>query len=714
MTPAPDAARRWKRAGLAAAVLLHVLALAYACASAAEHAAYLRRPAWINDDLMQHLTPFYANLHPDHFADRLLVDYSRRYLPPGYYHLMDALSRALDPILAAKLLGATLLLASWILAYAIGWRLAGPAGAAVVLILVVRCAFIDRNVYPGLFRSFGFPLLLLHVLTWIRARWHAAGVVLVLEALFYPPAALLGGAATGLAVLPDLGRLWRERRSCLYALAAAGAVAAATLAAFSAQSRAYGPPIDLERASYMPQWRQGIGRMKELPHPAYTKAIGDAFVRGLRTKGEEGPAEAFQTSRNQRALLVALLAAAGVVLARHAPRRAVPLAALFLAGTTLYVAARLTAFKLGFPSRFLDYTLPLVAILAWPAAWGALPRTAALRWRFALAALLAGAFLFFPIGIPDIRSKVKDASVYDPVLRFFADLPERVLVTGWPGRELDFLPLFAQKEPLYDWEHAHPIYLDYYARVQERILDSIALSFATSRADVVRLRDRYGLTHLLVDTDLPAQTGDSPSVYQPYTDIGVIARRCCPPSAFVFHDPPESWIVFRRGDDLVIDLRRVEADGAEPPAAAAPAPALATFVDDIELLDLAVARSAPAPAPGDELTVRLTWRCGPATQTRDWLVFVHFRHADGSRFTADHGLMQLVPEAAIAYPVARKVHAYDITTAIPADAPPGAYALWVGLAWRATGARVAPVTDLPVRSRAVRLPGQLLVPARAK
>jgi hypothetical protein len=137
----------------------------------------------------------------------------------------------------------------------------------------------------------------------------------------------------------------------------------------------------------------------------------------------------------------------------------------------------------------------------------------------------------------------------------------------------------------------------------------------------------------------------------------------------------------------------------------------ARYGDDLELLGFEI---EPREArPGDRVRCRYHWRAGPAAKPDRYAVFVHFR-APRIVFQDDHDLLADLPAAARAFRPREEVFVEERAVAVPDSAPPGDYAVAVGLLRKSDGMRLIPRTASSISRRSVVVPNAFRVAPRAK
>lgn len=559
---APGQAAVWRLAWL--------LALCYALLVLASLHPYWLDLTRIDDDARAHLLPFV--LPPaDRLGDRLLVDYARAYVPLGYRWLFQIAAVAMAPLVFSRILGALLLTATWALAGRVGTQLGGRAGGIAGLLLAVHSAFVLENGFGGMYRGFALPLLLGWLSLMLAGRRKSAWSLLPVMALLYPQAFLVAGPAAGVDLLLCLARAVRRpergrERALLLTAMVAGALAALALLPNLRRPAFFGRFVTAAEAQCMPEWWRPHGRLKFFPQPGPLTQVGAALAYGL-TGATTFAQPAGTDTRPPLAPTLAwgagLLGLAALLrrLARG-ERRLRPVALLAASALLLYAAARLSLFRLGWPDRFLDYPLAVGGLMAWPLAWGALPR----RVRRGLPARVGAALalaLPFALAYPlpgTARDLADDTSALQPLYRFIdAQLPTDALIAGWPDDGMDALPVYAHRAVLANAEMGQPMYRSYYDEVRERLEDSVRATMAFNADDPVfdRLRERWGVTHFLVEKRVfhPIRP---PLIISPFRALARSVYDASDRERHLLYAPPPASRVYEDDTVILVDLSRLE------------------------------------------------------------------------------------------------------------------------------------------------------------
>jgi hypothetical protein len=561
--------------------LLIVLALVHG-PSLARHALRAADPLTFNDDVRQQVVPFFtgAGGMPRDAA----ADYYLACLPVGYRALYRGAAAVLDPATLSKALPYALLLVVLGAVAVAGHRLGGGVGAVFAAALVLSTdGFLERMV-GGLPRAFASPLLAVAAAALVAGRaWPLAWVVAAATA-FYPPAGLVAGLALAavLFAVParDRGDAadWSARRRLLL-LGSAGAVALLVHLPSASGCARHGPLIAQDDAGAYPEAGPG-GRYAPADRPPFAPFATQAWVAAQRALGGGerwigGAAAVPRESRDdpvpviRGVLVLLLLATLGLAITSAGARRLLGLGA---AAVAAHGAARIAAPWLFLPERYVAYPVPLLVVILLPAA-AVLAGTLADR---LVAAGGGGRSLAQPIGavlcvaVLGLAGGRVSADAgwgvrVSPDTRLYqaaAALPPDAVVAGWPAGPVENIPYLARRRALLTFETHQALHAGYLHEMRRRARALFEAYFASTWAPVLRLRDEFGVTHLLVDRGHFAAA--PPAYFAPY-------------DAWI----AEAWARGRREGFVLAEAAR--------------APAARFSERSLTLLDLRAVRGSPSP-----------------------------------------------------------------------------------------------------------------------
>ena len=486
------------------------------------HRPLLASPLHFNDDVVQHLVWLYGTDWADDFYART----SAAIQPRGYYVVAWLLGRLGGPL--------------WVSAYGPLLTTILTAGLAVAVFkkylpLAVALAgaylTLQYTIDTGLgFLARGFTTPLLLGMMWALPRRGGALAVaslLLLSALFYPPALLINGL---ILVCWELGRLIVLRRSITlsavrrrYAVLLAGGLLAVGTVLLHQYTITHSPDLGsiftLEELRARPEFT-AAGRVPftNLIHTPFS-FMGAYFVR---YELGQWPV------RDWAFYLLAFSVVVGLLSYRKLGRYTAYLGCFAIATGVLYEIARGSIPTFFFPDRYLSYPWRLgAALVIVLAAGGALhlsnrrtlqpPDGRRLgNWStgIAVAVLLAvGLHVNRPGELPYV-----DIDHLAPLLTYLNTLPEDAMIAA-PPTLASAIPLVSRRAVLIGHEQAHALYFrNYYDYVTPRYRDYVEAITAPgdSLSILTGFMDTYGVDYLVIDPDLP--TSWSYGMFPPHTD----------------------------------------------------------------------------------------------------------------------------------------------------------------------------------------------------
>lgn len=452
-------------------------------------------PYAVNDDVRQQLYWMQRWLDPALYPPDILNDYASRYVSWGVKALYRLGCLAFDPLLFSKIVAAGVFAWLGALFFATGRALRDEAlGLAALCLCWFSPAFME-NISGGLARAFAAPLLLLFILALARRRRALALGALLAQALFIPYILLpcLLAAALHLAAwrlrLVDEPPLLHSLADVLGGLAALGLAMAWQ---HGLDAAGYGPLPWAKDIAGRPEFRAG-GRLDLLPFPSFA---WEFFAR---------PWAAFAPFREGLAPGIAFTCLALPALALGARRadwrslrpHAAALGAVPAASLILYAAARLAAFKLFVPARYLEYTTNIFLCLGAAFLLDALlrPRLAhaakGLGLGLAACALALGLYRQHGVELYDYSS---GAALYG-----FARATAKDARFAGPPDIMDDVLTFGRRNVYASFELAHPWSAGYWAVVGPRLSRLAEAAYAKDPETLRRFCREERIAYFVVD-----------------------------------------------------------------------------------------------------------------------------------------------------------------------------------------------------------------------
>lgn len=447
----------------------------------------------INDDARQQVYWMQRWTEPGLYPPSLLNDYAEAYVPWGVKFIYWCGSWFENPLRFTTHAAGALFTAQTLLLMAIGGRAAGRSAAWAALGAVFLMPFFLENISGGLSRAFASPLLAAFCLS-LLAGGRLLGVILAAQALFIPYVFLPCAGTVALnrawAGLRGGDPVWLRSRRDWAVLGASTALAGAFTLAYGMEG--FGPLVSLQETAGRPEFGP-LGRLDLVPLPnPFLDFVYYPFER-IGLFKEFGLFAGIASL----VLLAPILWHGGRAADwRGLAQRLKPLALTGAAFLAFYVAARVLAFKLFVPDRYVQYPVNLLyALLLAACAAGALARlrpSRAVCASLILAAALLGAVRLKNVALYDYSA---GATLFAAVE---AATPKDALLAGHPDL-MDNVMTFSRRNAYATFELAHPWSKGYWEQLRPRLDGFFRAYYAAVPAEVVRFAKESGVDYLLVD-----------------------------------------------------------------------------------------------------------------------------------------------------------------------------------------------------------------------
>jgi hypothetical protein len=559
----------------------------------AKHIQYALDNTFINDDVQQQIFPFYTYADSTLFPNDYISDYYRLNLPFGFHAFYWLGAKVWDPEPLSLALPYPLLLITVGGLAATAYRLAGGAAAWAVAALALSSGMFMDRIVGGLPRAFGFPLFAWGLYALVAGRPKLLGVFTALGITFYPVVGVVLGGTLGLWLLfwpaKERGEAehWSLKRRAVFLSIVAGACVLLT-AVVLVIGKGYGDRIGPKDITEFPEAGAG-GRYDKDSRPPFAPVHAATWKQWRKTLAGQGKAfapsvrpwkKAAEAEKKGSALFVGITAFVLVgfgLLARSSQvaRRVLPFVIVALGG---YVAAVWTSPLLYLPERYTNYTVALLAVLLtsvaaagyaelfksrWSAKWLSFP-----VFRNILVFVCAAGILLAVGGrgssTKGYSVRVKsNASLYKTI----AALPKDSLIAGWPSGPVQLVPHLSRRSALVTYETHQAFHKDYTLEMRKRTSALIDAYYASDTAPLIKLREEFGVTHLIVDfrhlnDQRPfagkKRKGENRRLYfRPFTSQTLEASsKLGNRKRSVLHRLKRK-AMFRRGTIAVFDLRRI-------------------------------------------------------------------------------------------------------------------------------------------------------------
>ena len=557
----------------ASCLVLWGVFLAYLGTWARGYERFLADLAWQNDDARGFLAPLHR-YEPgggptyDPVGDDLLL-----FMPPALRWVYGVLVPRVGLFPAAKIVQGIcvgmILVAGGLL---IRNRRAGLAAGVLLVFLLLRSPYVVDRMGGGLPRGFGFPVLALWAAGAVIRSERVRFAALLLGAAVYPSALLLGLVAEGLLAVGQ--RRWQPSRTWTGRLVRCGVVVllcGLILWPYTATRRErLGRAPTLAEAEADPTFGPG-GRIPILPLRDPVAMVAQYFLEPIQTAGKT-PSEALAAPAGRLGTTLALIVLAGMLLLiglRWSPLE--PSVPVFCAtALLLYFAARVLAFRLYEPERFLTFGLPVGMALLGATAIGLVGRSlrsAAARGavrNIAALVVIAGLWLLAGDGVGTGGMAITSEPA-GGLHAFVRSLPPDTRVAVHPlDREGMNLALWSGRATTEHAETYCPWVVEHGHVQAERQKDTLRMLYARRREDVLDYCTRERITHILLDRGHYTAEMPNPDLYEPLTSFLAEWLRDVRAEELVLWDVPAEAVAYELGPLVLVDLSRLRQSWGMP------------------------------------------------------------------------------------------------------------------------------------------------------
>lgn len=523
------------------------------------------QPRWFNpgfatEDAFQQWFPFQEVLTPGRHAADLPYQAMRSYLMPLHWQLGALVTRITgDPVMGAHWIMLVQVLLTGCFIWLCVRRLSSRWAAHLALLWFLHSRPVLERMAGGLPRGWMAPLCAALLWCLITNRRSAAFVVLACAAFLNPPAAAV------CALTWVLWIVWGRLRGCgnvtdrgILTAVVLIALVAAPAWWCSKPPPSVGSMISLSQARDMPEFQRGSGRFKFLPfrpvHEEFSFAVSRVFAAPAH-------APSVFAARNSVWLVLGLMVVLSILAAR---RREVlwgsPLVCLAASSLALYFLARVLAFHLYVPNRYLMLPWAVFFLVALPAG----------VWRYCrgrdfsafLAMALLGALVWAGSGSglkgpAGLTARRPSPDLYRVLAGRIA--PD-ALVAGNP-EAFAGVALFSNRRLFVSSEVAHPFYQDYYREMKRRLLVVWSAVYSRDLDKFMQTLQTEGVTHFIFRRgDYKPAALTRPQTFQP---VGNTVRELAghPAGDFVYSrfikDAQAEFVVYQDQKVVVVDVQKM-------------------------------------------------------------------------------------------------------------------------------------------------------------
>jgi hypothetical protein len=537
----------------------------------------LAEPYSFNGDALQHIAPLWFVHQPV----ASVSDYTQRYyleaiLPVGFRSLYGLITVWLTPPQASKLLSLILSLLFIALSTDTSQRLAGRISALLTLFLA--CGGVLKNLYfaGAIQRSFGFFLAALAVNLACRYRgtpvYIVVSLVSIVAATFYPALAPLLLIFLGLILFfptdnPSAAIRSPISKRLLILVVSALFVGVAVLPQIRG-GKSYGERLSLRSAEALfeewgPDGRYTPGD-RGVPVNLFSRALStlnsalSARRVGKPNDIKDSGVSFIRGNFDSRisVFLGVFIISLAAVLRRGSIKftyQAAVLAYFFLASLIAFYLATLTFPLMYIPSRYIALGLIPLAAVVFPALCSFSVRALVGERRLTPLYVLAyGGALILLLGWGGLTVKrVPDLSGHAKLFHFIERLPSNAVLASWPRGIASALPLFTGRSVVINEEGHQIFHRDVLEEMRRRTRSIIAVYSATDAAPIRELRERYHVSHLVINR---RHLHEVPQYFEPFGREIRLAREGVKGRELYLASLIAKRTVFRDRDYLVVEI----------------------------------------------------------------------------------------------------------------------------------------------------------------
>lgn len=509
------------------------------------HWQVARDPHFVPFDAVQYVPAFFKFSASDPIPTTFLKEYFLNAICPPLYKASLMVGAQFADVRSFQLV---MMYAAYLIFVAVmgrvGWLLGGALlSFAVMAFTISAWIYIGLGFIGGAPRMYGYPLMALILCALVSDRPRVLGLAAILGALLYPVIAVIAGLClTGWMLVPlysnhGVVSAWTLRRR-LVTLIAAGILSVMSLVPLLLGSGTYDRRIvaaDID--AYPEAGADGNYRAyDQLPYQLFGREWLTYYLGPLYSHGD-ALAPPLNMHRNLDAasqlngmiavgLVVLVVSIAGLRRVLRGPWRAAGLRVigLLIACAGLHVVSWLAAPYFYIPTRYFMFSLPFVVTFLFPWSIYSLVETNS---RLGHSAKLPGAMFltlaaiylaaFGGRGNVDFDKGSMVAKPVRPLFDAIAALPKTSLIAGWPWGEMKNIEYATRRNVFLTAELHQVLHLGFVDAMRERMDACFEAYFAVDAAPLRRLRDRFGVTHFLVETHHFTDPKTPPEYFAPWS-----------------------------------------------------------------------------------------------------------------------------------------------------------------------------------------------------
>jgi hypothetical protein len=507
------------------------------------HWVTMQDPYFVPFDAVQYIPPFFKYDLKDPIPTTYVKEYYLNAVCPLLYKWLT--------ILGARFIDArSFQLGMMYLAYAvfiammgrIGWALGGATlSFSVVAITVTAWIFFGLGFLGEAPRMYSYPLASVILYSLIRDRPYTLAMATVLGGALYPVVAMIGGLclASWLFLRPlsnhSIVANWNWSRR-LITLSVTGFLTIATLMPLILDSSGYGRRVVEADIAMYPEVgpEGGFLSYDRLPYKLFGFEWTSYFIGTMYSHGDPivPQLNAHKNFDNTTflfvlavtGLIIFIIVLRGIKLSLKEDHSGVGtrMMTFFIVCIALHVIAWLVSPYLFIPNRYLMFSLPFIITVLFPwSLYVILNRFPMLQ----LAPKLRNAVFLGIVGVYLVAFGDRgNVNLYGfsvdepsrPLVDAISVLPRGVLIAGWPIGLVQKVEYVTRRNVFLTLDIHQLFYLEFVKVMRERMDALFDAYLSTDAAPLYRLRQKFGVTHLIVDTRDFTDPKHAPEYFAPW------------------------------------------------------------------------------------------------------------------------------------------------------------------------------------------------------
>ncbi len=467
-----------------------------------KHHKIVHDPWVINDDQRQQIFEFYREEGTPVFKDDYIANYYLdTNIPLGFSLLYSIAGYIWDPLEFSRYLQEVLFILLLLFLFLIGKTLGGSI-TGLLCLLAAFCSYIylDR-IAGGLPRAFSYPLVAGFLWGLLRRDLRLMALMLLLQALFYPPPLLPCGITFFFFLLFSKSLPLTTRKRFLILILTVTMAGAAVVPKIFPVSSQYGERITLSNMHLYPETgpEGRYGPEDRPPFPSLAEQIIHSVKSSFTGSGIVRADTVIKGS-------LILLGAFGWIL-WMLRKRQVWILVFFLSASLAYELACLAYSYLHLPQRAFLYTLPILLHTGLVIGLYEVSRTVFVRiptTKKIDSTILSAILVFLILIVFLIDRTFPGKGLYseegnkDLFLYIRNHIPKKAIIAGWP-QDVDTIPLLSRRRILVGYETYQAFHTGYTLQMRKRASAVIDAYLSDDLEALRRLHTEFGVTHLLLN-----------------------------------------------------------------------------------------------------------------------------------------------------------------------------------------------------------------------